>query len=95
MPHDEMTTCETLRQYKVDGKYDWRWKEVPVSEVVIATSPKVRCAHCWGAVTVHKQKVPTGPPVHVSHRSRQDSEGCRGGHYFKGEHRMSASPVSA
>jgi hypothetical protein len=26
--------------------------------------------------------------------SRQDSENCRGGHYFKGEHRRSLQPVS-
>lgn len=94
MPHDQMTECETLRQYKVDGKYDWRWKVVPVSEVVDVPTPKVRCAHCWGAVKVHKQKAATGPAHHVEHRLRTDSEGCRGGHYFKGEHRMSPNPVS-
>lgn len=94
MPQDEMTTCGTLRQYKIDGKYDWRWKEVPVSEVVDLPSPKVRCAHCAGAVRVHKQKVAHGPQPHVEHRLREDSEGCRGGHYFLGEHRMSAKPVS-
>ena len=90
-----MTRCETLRKYKVNDEVpEWRWKEVPVSEIVAQGDPKVRCAHCWGAVRDHRQQVEHGPQDHVEHRSRQDSEGCRGGHYFLGEHRMSSQPVS-
>jgi hypothetical protein len=44
-------------------------------------------------VRVHKQKVGRGPEDHVEHRSRQDSERCRGGIYFKGTHQMSLMPV--
>jgi hypothetical protein len=49
--------------------------------------------HCHGAVRIHRQKVANGPQDHVEHRSRQDSQGCRGGIYFDGNHRLSASPV--
>jgi len=92
---DLMTRCEWRRQYKVDGQseYEWRWKEVPVSEVVNSAAKDIRCVHCHGAVRVHQQQVAHGPQDHVEHLSRQDSESCRGGHYFKGEHRLSTQPV--
>lgn len=82
MPHDEMTECEHQRKYKLGNAYEWKWKLVPVSEIIDLGSPKVRCAHCSGAVRIHKRQVPSGPRDHVEHRSRQDSEGCRAGHYF-------------
>ena len=34
------------------------------------------------------------PQDRVEHLSRQDPEHCRGGHYFKGEHRISLQSVS-
>jgi hypothetical protein len=93
MPHDLMTRCEERRQYVIDGKREWRWKEVPVSKAIGASPKDIRCMHCHGAVRIHRQQVEHGPQDHVEHRSRQDSEGCRAGVYFMGEHRMSTSPV--
>lgn len=52
MSHDLMTDCEHKRQYKVGEAREWRWKVVPVSEVVDTQSPNIRCAHCNGAVRV-------------------------------------------
>ena len=52
-----------------------------------------RCAHCRGAVRVHKQRLEHGPQDHVEHRSRSDSEGCEAGSYCRGGHRLSANPV--
>ena len=92
MPHDLMTQCEHWKQYKVGASYEWRWKEVAVSEIVGIPSAKVRCVHCHGAVRLHKQ-VADGSQDHVEHRSKQDSEGCPGGHHFLGEPRMSSKPV--
>lgn len=91
---DEMTRCDHMRRYKVGGEYEWRWKTVGVEEIVGVPKPKIRCAHCHGAVRLHEQQVAHGPRSHVEHRSRQDSEGCRGGHYFLGTHRMSSVPVA-
>lgn len=93
MPHDLMTSCERRTQYKRDVGYEWLWKEVPVAEVIGAAGKSIRCVHCHGAVRIHQQKVSHGPQDHVEHLSRQDSENCRGGHYFKGEHRRSSQPV--
>ena len=93
MTDDLMTRCERRTQYKSDGAYEWRWKVVPVAEAIGAGSKNIRCVHCRGAVRVHQQQVDHGPQDHVEHLSRQDSENCRGGHYFKGEHRLSSQPV--
>lgn len=93
MPHDLMTQCENRRKYKVNGAYEWRWKEVPVSELVNPSPQDIRCCHCHGAVRLHHQQVEHGPRDHAEHRSHQDSEGCRGGHFFQGVHRMSSDPV--
>lgn len=93
MPDDLMTRCEIRTQYRVDGANEWRWKEVPVAEAIGPGGSSIRCLHCHGAVRVHRQKVEHGPQDHVEHLSRLDSESCRGGHYFKGEHRQSSQPV--
>ena len=94
MPRDLMTECERRTLYKINGERQWRWKVVRVAEIIDVVLPvDVRCANCSGAVRLHKQKVETGPPDHVEHRVRQDSEGCRAGHYFQGTHRMSSVPV--
>lgn len=94
MSEDLMAHCEQKREYQVGDKREWRWKNVPVSEAVGAAPKDVRCAYCHGAVRIHQQQVGHGPQDHVEHRSRQDSEGCKGGVYFKGEHRMSSQPIS-
>lgn len=93
MPHDLMLRCEARREYLVNGKHEWRWKEVAVAETADAAASDVRCMHCHGAVRIHRQKVPDGPQDHVEHRSRQDSQGCKGGIYFDGTHRTSGAPV--
>lgn len=91
---DRMFECEVKKQFVVDGVREWRWETVPVSKIFDAGPNHVRCAHCQGAVRVHKQQVSHGPQDHVEHRSRADSEGCRGGSYFLGSHRLSANPVT-
>jgi hypothetical protein len=76
-----------------DGEYEWRWKEVAVSEAIGASPNDIRCVHCHGRVRIHQQQVAHGPQDHVEHLSRQDSENCMGGHHFKGQHRLSSEPV--
>lgn len=90
---DLMTHCERRTQYKVNGKYDWRWKEVPASEAV-GTAPKdLRCMHCQGPVKLLQKKTDDGVLDHVEHKLKADSEGCCGGHHFKGTHKLAAKPV--
>lgn len=95
MPYDMMLTCEKRTLYKIGGAYEKRWKEVPVAEAVGTAPGDLRCVHCGGEVRLHHRKVTTttGPQDHAEHRRRQDSEGCKAGHYFKGEHRRSATPI--
>lgn len=94
MPHDLMTKCEKKKLFLRDGlKYE-EWAPEKVSNLMSgAARGQIRCMHCHGAVRVHKQKVPHGPVDHVEHLSRQDSERCKGGIYFNGNHQMSSSPV--
>ena len=83
MPHDLMLRCEARRENLVDGKHEWRWKEVAVSDTAGAAANDVRCMHCHGAVRIHRQKVPNGPQDHVE----------QGGIYFDGMHKASSAPV--
>ena len=93
MPRDLMRECEQKRPFIRDGKKVLEWLNVQVSSLESGGSRQIRCVYCHGAVRVHKQKVGHGPEDHVEHRSRQDSERCRGGIYFKGTHQMSLVPV--
>ena len=93
MPHDLSTQCEQKKQFMVGEKREWRWVQVAVSRAIGAAPEAIRCMHCHGAVRIHKQRVADGPQDHVEHRSRQDSENCRAGIYFKGKHSRSSQPV--
>ncbi len=94
MAHDLMTECDRRTLYKRDGNRVWDRKTVRVAELDPAASSRdLRCTHCQGKARLHKQQVEHGPQDHVEHYSRQDSEGCRAGHYFQGTHRMSSNPV--
>ena len=94
MPHDLMIECDRRTLFKRNGERVWEWKSIRVSDLdSTVLSGSIRCAHCWGAVRLHKQKVEHGPQDHVEHRSRQDSEGCRAGHHFQGTHQTSSHPV--
>lgn len=94
MADDLMALCQQRKQFKADGDYEWRWVEVRVADLTAALSKDIRCAHCHGAVRVHRKQVEHGPQDHVEHLSRQDSENCRGGMHFKGSHRRSTEPVT-
>ena len=93
MPHDLMTKCEQKKPFMRDGKMVLEWTQAPVSTLTSGARRDIRCMHCHGPVRVHKKNVDHGPVDHVEHRSRQDSERCKGGTYFKGTHLMSLHPV--
>jgi len=94
MQHDMMLKCERKARFKINDEKVWKWVEVDVAALPSGEQPEIRCIHCHGRVRVHKQNVAHGPQDHAEHMSRQDSENCRGGHYFKGEHKISLQPVS-
>jgi hypothetical protein len=93
MPNDLSTKCEQKKQFQVGEGREWRWVEVAVSKAFGSTPETIRCLYCHGAVRIHKQQAPDGPQDHVEHRSKQDSENCRAGIYFKGSHKLSSQPV--
>lgn len=88
-----MVNCEQRRRSRVGGEETHTWVEVSASDLPSGGQPDIRCLYCHGRVRVHRRHVPHGPRDHVEHMSRQDSENCRSGHYFQGEHRMSTQPV--
>lgn len=96
MPRDQMTQCEQKRQYMVDeaiNKREWRWKIVDVARAVLMPQSTIRCMHCRGGLRTRKQRTADGPQHLAEHLLKQDSENCKGGHAFKGTHRMSTQPV--
>jgi hypothetical protein len=93
MAHDLMLNCEAKKLFMRDGVKVREWTIVPVSTLVSGASYDIRCMHCHGAVKVHKRQVEHGPADHVEHRSRQDSERCKAGVHFQGDHRLSLNPV--
>jgi hypothetical protein len=90
-PVERMYVCEVETAYQTNSGIEYRWKKVDVE--LTANTDRVRCAHCAGSVRFHRKQKANGTPDHVEHRSRQDSEYCMGGHYFKGDHHRSQSPV--
>lgn len=91
----EMLKVEVLKtfQYDDDKSIVKQWAQESVELALARRYPKVRCAHCHGRVRLHRAHTETSPAPHAEHLSRADSEGCRGGVYFKGEHKKSANPV--
>ena len=88
---ERMYVCEVKAAYQTPTGVELRWKRSEVE--LTADADQVRCAHCGGAVRVHRKRKPDGVRDHVEHRSRQDSESCKAGHYFKGVHAQSLFPV--
>jgi hypothetical protein len=93
MPHDRMLQCEQRKSFLDGGKIVQRWAVVDADTLEGVPKELLRCMHCRGAVRAHIQKAVDGPRSHLEHRFRQDSEGCKGGHYFHGIHQMSLQPV--
>ncbi len=93
MPQDQMLQCEQKKLFVVNGRKELRWAVTEVTKLTNTEPSQIRCMHCHGAVQVHRQRVNHGPRDHVEHRSRQDSEHCRGGSYFNGIHRISLAAI--
>jgi hypothetical protein len=100
MAKDLMYDCEHRAQF-VDtsdptnrSKRKMGWVAAKVINVPKKTSSRdVRCIYCQGAIRIHRQRQVNGTQDHVEHTSREDSENCKGGIYFKGVHRTSLNVV--
>jgi hypothetical protein len=80
---EQIYECEVKRLHVLDGKKQWRWVKKAVREAISEADAEVRCKDCHGAVKVHGKHVLHGPAPHVEHKSRQDSEYCPSGMYFR------------
>ena len=94
---DEIYECEVRRLFIRNGEKVRDWKRVPVEQALADKPSGVRCAFCHGKVRLNGRHVKHGPRPHAEHYSRQDSEYCPAGHYFKQsrgrEPRLSDNPV--
>jgi hypothetical protein len=99
MADEKIYACEVKKLFKkLDGNKDWRWVAMPVGKALLDGASEFRCKDCHGAVKLHGKHVAHGPAPHVEHKSRQDSEYCISGFYFRQhpgrEPRLSLMPVS-
>lgn len=94
---EKLYECEVKKLYLRDGQKRKEWVTIRVSEAVQQGVTEFRCKDCHGRVRLHARHVAHGPTPHVEHRSKQDSEYCPSGFYFR-QHpgrspRLSLSPV--
>jgi hypothetical protein len=94
---EKIYTCEVKRLFVRNGNKVWDWKVVNVGDAIRDGDTVFRCKDCHGAVRLHGRHVAHGPAPHVEHRSRQDSEYCPAGMYFR-QHpgrlpKLSSTPV--
>ena len=94
---DRMYECEVKKQFVRDGAKRWEWVKVAVLDAIKDGATDYRCKDCHGAVRLHGKHIEHGPTPHIEHRSRQDSEYCPAGIYFRQnpgrEPRLSLQPV--
>jgi hypothetical protein len=94
---EKFYSCEVKKLFIREGKKGWKWVTMNVSDAIRDEVTEFRCEKCHGAVKKHSKLVPHGPAPHVEHKSRDDSEYCPAGHYFKQNPgrvpRLSNSPV--
>ena len=95
---EKLYECEVKRYRKIEGKRIPFWKTKTVLEALEDQDTEFRCKDCHGAVKLFKRRVAAVPAPHVEHTSREDSEYCPSGVYFKEatdgrEPRLSEMPV--
>ncbi len=101
MPEEQIYECQIKKPFKREGETRWEWRTVPVREAIDASGSGARagarCKDCHGRVKLLGKHVAKSPAPHAVHGSKQDSEYCIAGFYFK-QHpgrvpRLSLQPV--
>jgi hypothetical protein len=80
---EQIYECEVKVLFKRDGEKYTKWVVRPVADAILAGATEFRCRDCHGAVRLHGKNVAHGPTPHVEHKSREDSEYCPAGIYFR------------
>jgi hypothetical protein len=95
---EKLYECEVKRQRVIEGERVSFWKTKSVREALMDEDTDFRCNDCHGAVKLFRKHVDHGAAPHAEHKSKQDSEFCIAGFYFRQAKdgrtpRMSAFPV--
>jgi hypothetical protein len=94
---EKIYECEAKKPVVRDGVKVREWRVVPVAEVIAEQLSEYRCKDCHGRVRLHRKRVKNAPAPHAEHLSRQDSEYCPKGMYFRQspgrQPRLSLQPV--
>jgi len=80
---EKIYTCEVKKLFLRNGEKVWEWVIAEVVDAIRDEATQFRCNDCHGAVRLHGKHADHGPAPHVEHISRQDSEYCRAGMYFR------------
>jgi hypothetical protein len=80
---EKIYSCEVKKLFVRDGERVWEWVIAEVADAIRDEATQFRCKDCFGAVRLHGKHVENGPAPHVEHKSRQDSEYCPAGMYFR------------
>ena len=83
MGDERIYHCEVKKLFKRGDQKTWEWVTMSVADAIKDGVTKFRCKDCHGAVRLHGRHVAHGPAPHVEHRSRQDSDYCPAGMYFR------------
>lgn len=81
---EKIYECQVKRRrLKSGGGYEPFWKLKTVIEALSDDDTEFRCAHCSGAVKLHRRFVTDAPPPYISHKLKTDSEYCTAGSFFR------------
>ena len=80
---EKIYSCEVKKLFVRNGERKREWVVADVADAIRDEATQFRCKDCHGAVRLHGRHVAHGPAPHVEHRSKQDSEFCHAGMYFK------------
>jgi hypothetical protein len=96
IPKDNIYECEAKRLVMRDGVKVREWRLTPVADVIADELDEYRCKDCKGRMKLMSKHVEHGAAPHAVHVSRQDSEYCPSGFYFRQnpgrEPRLSQNP---
>lgn len=98
MASDQIYEVEVKKSFRdPGGVVTLRWVVKPVADVIADELTNYRCKECHGKVRLHGRHVQHGPAPHAEHCSRQDSEYCPLGIYFRQDPgrtpRLSGNPI--
>jgi hypothetical protein len=80
---DNIYECEAKRPVSVNGVKTREWRLTRVLDVITDDLAEYRCKDCHGHIKLLRKHVEHGAAPHAVHKSRQDSEYCPSGHYFR------------